>query len=107
MTTAILTSKLKTISQKYRLAVDDGRRGRVVLFFFELCGQMWGGCPASTTILSGIETTELSEMCTDSEEKSPSGGSSLDCSINSSSTDNIEDSSQSQEEMLPSSVVQE
>ena len=48
-------------------------------------------------------------MCTDSEEKSPSSGSSPDYSINSSSIDNIEDSSQSQdiEEMLPSSVVQE
>ena len=63
--------------------------------------------PAS--ILSGIETPELSEMCTDSEEKIPSSGSSPDYSINTSSTDNIEDSSQSQdiEEMLPSSVVQE
>lgn len=112
MTKVILTSNLKTIRQKYRLAVDDGRRsgqGRVVLLYFELCEQIWGGSPASTTISSGIETTELSEMCTDSEEISPSSCSTPDCSINSSSTDNIEDSSQSQdiEEILPSTVVQE
>ena len=108
MTKAILTSKLKTIRQKYRLAVNDGRRsshGRVVLLFFELCEQIWGGSPASTTISSGIETTELSEMCTDSEESSFSSSSSTpDCSISSISTDNIKDSSQSQdiEEILPS-----
>lgn len=113
MTKAILTSKLKTIRQKYRLAVDDGRRsghGRVVLLFFELCEQICGGSPASTTISSGIETTELSEMSADSEEISPSSSSSTpDYPISSISTDNIEDSSQSQdiEEILPSTVVRE
>lgn len=113
ITKAILTSKLKTIRQKYRLAVDDGRRsghGRVVLLFFELCEQIWGGSPASTTISSGIETTELSEISTDSEEISRSSSSSTpDCPISSISTDNIEDSSQSQdiEEILPSTLVRE
>ena len=75
MMKAILTSKLKTIRQKYRLADNDGRRsghGRVVLFYFKLRKQIWGDSPASTNISSGIETTELSEMCTDSEEMSPS-----------------------------------
>jgi len=84
--------------------------GRVVLLFFELYKQLGGGSPASTTILSGIETTELSAMCTDSEEISPPSSSSTpDCSITSISTDNIEDSSQTQdiEEILPSTVVQE
>ncbi|KAK2548401.1 hypothetical protein P5673_031469 [Acropora cervicornis] len=82
MMKAIITSKLKTIRQKYRLAVEDGRRsghGRVVLLLFELCEQICGGFPASNTISSGIETTELSGMCTDSEEISPS--STPDCSI--------------------------
>ena len=75
MMKAILTSKLKTIREKYRLADNDGRRsghGRVVLFYFKLRKQIWGDSPASTNISSGIETTELSEMCTDSEEMSPS-----------------------------------
>lgn len=72
MMKAILTSKLKTIRQKYRLADNDGRRGghgRVVLFYFKLRKQIWGVSP---NISSGIETTELSEMCTHSEEMSPS-----------------------------------
>ena len=112
MTKAILTSKLKTIRQKYHLAVDDGRQSShsgVVLLYFELCEQIWGGSPASTTISSGIETTELSEMCTDSEEISPSSSSTPVCLVNSSSTDNIKDSSESQDiiEILPSIVVQE
>ena len=90
--------------------VDLSGHGRVVLLFFELREQIWGGSPASTTISSGIKTTELSEMCTDSEEISPSSSSSTpDCPISSISTDNIEHNSQSQdiEEILPSTVVQE
>lgn len=47
MTKAILPSKLKTIRQKYRLAFDGGRRSGLLLFF-ELCKQIWGGCPAIT-----------------------------------------------------------
>lgn len=49
-------------------------------------------------------------MCTDSEEISPCSSSSTpDCLINSISTDNMEDSSQSQDikEILPFTVVQE
>ena len=112
MTKAILTSKLKTVRQKYRLAVDDGRRsghGRVVLLYFELCEKIWGGSPASTAISSGIKTAELSELLTDSDEISHSRSNTPECSINSTSTDNIEDSSESQdiEEILPSTVVQE
>ena len=112
MTKAILTSKLKTTRQKYHLAVDDGRQsshGGVILLYFELCEHIWGGSPASTTISSCIETTELSEMCTDSEEISPSSSSTPVCLVNSSSTDNIKDSSESQDiiEILPSTVVQE
>ena len=112
MTKAILTSKLNTITQKYRSAVVDGRRSghrRVVLLYLELYEQIWGGSPASTTLSSSIEKSKLSEMCTDSVEISPSSSSTLDCSINSSSTDNIEDSSESQdiEEILTSTVVQE
>ncbi|XP_037546441.1 uncharacterized protein LOC119423103 [Nematolebias whitei] len=57
-----LTTKMKAVRGKYRHAVDTGRRsghGRVVLLYFELCEQIWGGSPASTTISSGIETADL------------------------------------------------
>ena len=45
MMKAILTSKLKTIRQKYRLADNDGRRGghgRVVLFYFKFTSNRYG-----------------------------------------------------------------
>ena len=61
---ATLTTKLKNIRSKYRKAVDSGRRsghGRVVAIYFELCEKIWGGCPATTQIPEGIESTELLE----------------------------------------------
>ncbi|XP_034079362.1 uncharacterized protein si:ch211-174j14.2 [Gymnodraco acuticeps] len=64
ITKAQLSAKLKQIRMKYRHAVDTGRRsgqGRVVLFFFELCEEVWGGSPATRTISSGIETGNLEE----------------------------------------------
>lgn len=64
LTKGILTTKLKSIRLKYRHAVDSGRRsghGRVVLLYFELCEQLWGGSPATTTLQSGIETAEIEE----------------------------------------------
>ena len=59
-----VTSKLKNVKRNYRRAVDAGRRsgnGRVVLLFFELCEQLWGGSPATRCIDNGVETNDLSE----------------------------------------------
>ncbi|XP_041818619.1 uncharacterized protein LOC121624787 [Chelmon rostratus] len=64
LTRSILTTKIKAVRSKYRLAVDNGRRsgfGRVVLLYFELCEQIWGGSPATTTMSSGIETNDLND----------------------------------------------
>ncbi|XP_034057137.1 uncharacterized protein LOC117536402 [Gymnodraco acuticeps] len=52
---------------KYRHAVDTGRRsgqGRVVLMFFELCEEVWGGSPATRSLTSGMETGDLEESST-------------------------------------------
>ncbi|CAL9702249.1 unnamed protein product [Knipowitschia caucasica] len=75
-----LTAKIKNIRGKYRQAVDSGRRsghGRVVLMFFELCEEIWGGSPATRSIEQGIETADLvetssstSELPTDSPQSS-------------------------------------
>ena len=49
ITKGTLTSKLKSIRQKYRQAVDKGTRsghGRVVLLYFDDCEKIWRGCPA-------------------------------------------------------------
>ena len=62
ITKQILTSKLKAIRLKYRQAVDSGRKsghGRVVMLYYELCQNVWGGSPATEQIDGGIETVEL------------------------------------------------
>ena len=63
LTKLILTSKMKAIRSKFRAAIDSGRKsghGRVVLLFFDICQDIWGGSPATTTLASGIETAEIS-----------------------------------------------
>jgi len=50
------------IRKKFRQAIYSGRksgRGCVVLLFFELCEEIWGGSPATTTIANAIETTDV------------------------------------------------
>ena len=62
ITKGTLTSKLKSIRQKYRQAVDKGTRsghGRVVLLYFDDCEKIWRGCPATDQIGGGIESTYL------------------------------------------------
>ena len=56
-----LTMKLKSIRSKYRHAVDSGRsgHGRVALLFFEVCEKIWGGSLATTTLGSGLETSDM------------------------------------------------
>ena len=61
---AILTNKLKAIRIKFRAAVDRGRKsghGRVVLLYFDKCEEIWGGSPATTTLPTGIETSQMQE----------------------------------------------
>ena len=81
-----LTSKLKNIRSKYRGAVDTGRRsgqGRVVMLFYELCQEIWGGSPATRCIERAMETDDLLESpgCSTPPMESPSPHSeeSSDC----------------------------
>ncbi|KAJ8013822.1 hypothetical protein DPEC_G00033780 [Dallia pectoralis] len=80
-----VTSKVKNIRSKYRHAVDTGRRrcqGRVVLIFYELCEEIWGGSPATRSIDAGIETGDLEESSTSTVElpsDSPNSTESRDC----------------------------
>lgn len=76
---SVLTSKLKMIRKKFREAVDSGRKsghGRVVLLYFEVCQEIWGGSPATTTIAGGVETSESDGLCENSETSSIEGDSS-------------------------------
>ncbi|XP_033998620.1 mucin-5AC-like [Trematomus bernacchii] len=55
-----LTAKLKQIRNKYRQLVNTGSRshqGRVMLLFFELCEEVWGGSPFNRTISSPATST--------------------------------------------------
>ncbi|XP_054626344.1 uncharacterized protein si:ch211-174j14.2 [Dunckerocampus dactyliophorus] len=74
-----VTAKLKAVRNKFRHAVDSGRRrghGRVVLIFFELCEEIWGGSPATRAIPSGVESLDMLED--DSSTHSPDSPASLD-----------------------------
>lgn len=81
---AQVTTKLKSIRCKYRQAMDAGRRngqGRVVLIFYELCEEIWGGSRVTRCIDAGIETTDLEESSTSTVElaaDSPNSTESLD-----------------------------
>lgn len=112
MNKTILTSKMKSVRQKYRKAVDTGKRsghGRVVLLYYELCENIWGGSPASNTIASGIETTEIDKLSSASSEEISSPTTSSVVMIRSTeSPESVVDSSlEDSEETLPSSVVRE
>ncbi len=64
LTKNIMTTKLKNIRLKYRIAVDSGGRGghrKVVFLHLELCEQICSGSPAIDKINIGIETTDLSQ----------------------------------------------
>ncbi|XP_059929398.1 uncharacterized protein LOC132473337 [Gadus macrocephalus] len=86
ITKSQLTSKLKNIRSKYRGAMDTGRRsgqGRVVMLFYELCQEIWGGSPAMCCIEGAMETDDLLESpgCSTPTMESPSPHSeeSSDC----------------------------
>ena len=63
-----IITKVKALRNKYKIALDSGRRsggGKVVAQFYNLCTDIWGGCPAAESIPSGIDSsasTESSEL---------------------------------------------
>ena len=109
---AIITTKMKAIRVKYRHAVDSGRKsghGRVVLLYFDYCEKIWGGSPATTTLESGIETTEISVELLDSIQPivsvSPSLSEATNCAIN-SNAQNLVDSDEECSSPSPISITE-
>lgn len=92
VTKQILTTKLKAIRQKFRQAVDSGRRsghGRVVLIYFELCEKVWGGSPATEQLECGVESSDLTSVADeannvpgDDEARAEQSGNLSDVSSN-------------------------
>ncbi|KAL4007987.1 hypothetical protein ACER0C_001839 [Sarotherodon galilaeus] len=106
ITRAIITTKLKAIRGKYRQAVDSGRKSghvRVVLLYFELREQIWGGSPATTAILSGIETADVDTASHHSESASTSSVPD----ISTVELSDVSDQAQSEDSDLPTSVLKE
>ena len=70
-----ISSKLKAIRTKFCQAVDSGRRsghGRVVMIYYELCQELWGGSPATMQIGEGIESYDLTQSSQGSSVPTPS-----------------------------------
>ena len=56
-----LTGKLKKLQHGYKKAVDNKRSGggRVIMTFYDLCSDIWGGSPCIESMPSGIESSSL------------------------------------------------
>lgn len=57
-----IASKIKDKRKKYKKAVDCGRRsggGRTVATFYDVCNEIWGGCPATTSLEHGLDTADF------------------------------------------------
>ena len=81
LTKSCLTAKLKQVRLKFRSALDSGRKSghsRVVLLYFELCEQIWGGSPATTTLPTRIEINEIHDELELTMLTSPSPASRFD-----------------------------
>ena len=54
-------SKIKDLRKKYKKAVDTGKRsgGGTVACFFDICNEIWGGCPSTTSIGHGLDTADF------------------------------------------------
>ena len=57
-----IASKIKDIRKKYKKAVDSGKKsggGRTVATFYDVCNEIWGGCPATTSLEHGVDTADF------------------------------------------------
>ena len=57
-----IASKIKDLRKKYKKAVDTGKcsgGGRSVACFFDICNEIWGGCPSTTSIGHGLDTADF------------------------------------------------
>ena len=57
-----IASKIEDIRKKYKKAVDSGKKsggGRTVASFYYVCNEIWGGCPATTSLVHGVDTADF------------------------------------------------
>ena len=59
-----ITAKLKNIQTGFKKAADAGKKSggdRVVLTFYNLCANLWGGLSAATSLPFGVDTSGLND----------------------------------------------
>lgn len=82
-----IASKIKDIRKKYKKAVDSGKKsggGRTVATFYDACNEIWGGCPATTSLENGVDTADFEVLDVTAGDprsvNSPSAAHALDLS---------------------------
>eukprot|EP00794_Sanderia_malayensis_P019648 gene19648-21591_t len=74
-----ISGKIKSLRLKYKKAVDLNKRsggGRLVMTFYDLCCEIWGGAPATNSIQGAIASSTFREDM-ENEESFQSSGESL------------------------------
>ena len=71
--------------------------GRVVMIYYELCQQLWGGSPATEQISRGIESSELTQDCQDSPDPTSSTSTETSSAQLSGSTGDLPESEEDEE----------
>ena len=75
--------KIKELRQKFSNAVTSGTRsgpGRLVLEFYDVMVQIWGGSPSTEPLPLGVESSERSESLPDEENGNSTTESTSDAS---------------------------
>ena len=57
-----IASKIKDVRKTYNRAVDSGKKsggGKTVETFYDVCSEIWDGCPATTSLEHGVDTTDF------------------------------------------------
>ena len=48
------------LRKKYKKAVDSGSGGgRTLVTFYDLCNEIWDGCPTTTNLEHGLDTADF------------------------------------------------
>ena len=73
ITLKCLMAKLKAVRQntgKLSIRAEEAAMAGVIMCYFDLCNQIWGGSPATDQLQSGVESTDMAMASTGGE---PSG----------------------------------
>lgn len=90
-----VSGKIKRVKKGYRTAVEKKKRsgaGKVVADNYELCAEIWAGCPAVNALEDGFENSEVGDRENDDENNE---NADPNLSNDEDDDDDVENSSQS------------